>query len=138
MPLETSYTPAKSSHVVFKDGTDSKPIEAVADVNGSGAVRYTTNTTAVTGVSARQIQCLTDTVFSVFTRTNATGSITGSRFFNVREVRNDGQLVGVIFHMPHKPPAEFGSSPQTLQRVWQQVHSHLDQSPAQPLKRNAA
>ena len=57
--------------------------------------------------------------------------------FKIRTT-DDGQLVGVIFHMPHKPPAEFGSSPQTLQRVWQQVHSHLDQSPAQPLKRNAA
>ena len=38
----------------------------------------------------------------------------------------DGQLVGVIFHMPHKPPAEFGSSLKTLERIWQQVHSHLD------------
>ena len=43
----------------------------------------------------------------------------------------DGQLVGVVFHMPHKPPAEFGSSPQTLERIWRQVHSHLD-SYAQP------
>jgi CRISPR-associated protein Cmr1 len=57
--------------------------------------------------------------------------------FKVRTT-DDGQLVGVIFHMPHKPPAEFGSSPQTLQRIWQQVHSHLDQSPAQPLTRIAA
>lgn len=40
----------------------------------------------------------------------------------------DGQLVGVIFHMPHKPPADFGSSPQTLERIWRQVHSHLDQN----------
>jgi CRISPR-associated protein Cmr1 len=39
-------------------------------------------------------------------------------------------LVGVVFHMPHKPPAEFGSSPQTLERIWRQVHSHLDQSTA--------
>lgn len=47
------------------------------DTNGEGAVTYITNTTAVTGLSARQVVCLTDTVFSTFTRTNATGSITG-------------------------------------------------------------
>jgi CRISPR-associated protein Cmr1 len=49
--------------------------------------------------------------------------------FKVRSTA-DGQLVGVVFHMPHKPPAEFGSSPQTLERIWRQVHSHLDQSTA--------
>jgi CRISPR-associated protein Cmr1 len=54
--------------------------------------------------------------------------------FKVRH-SNDG-LVGVIFHMPHKPPAEFGSSTQTLERIWRQVHSHLDQSAT--LKRVAA
>ncbi len=37
-------------------------------------------------------------------------------------------LAGVIFHMPHKPPADFGSTPQTLERIWRQVHTHLDQS----------
>jgi len=59
--------------------------------------------------------------------------------FKARPAENDdGQLIGVIFHMPHKPPSEFGSSPQTLQRIWQQVHTHLDQSPAQPLKRTTA
>lgn len=77
MPVETSYTPGKSSHVVFKDGNDSKPIEAVADVNGSGAVRYIVDTAAVAGINARQVYCLVDTVFAVFTRTNATGSIAG-------------------------------------------------------------
>lgn len=46
--------------------------------------------------------------------------------FKVRHTE-DG-LVGVIFHMPHKPPADFGSSPQTLEPIWRQVHSHLDQS----------
>jgi len=45
--------------------------------------------------------------------------------FKVRPTA-DGQLVGVIFHMPHKPPADFRSSPQTLERVWRQVHSLLD------------
>jgi ATP-dependent 26S proteasome regulatory subunit len=57
--------------------TPDGPIPATVDVNGSMAVRYTTNTTAVTGGNFRQIQCLTDTVFSVLTRTNATGSIAG-------------------------------------------------------------
>jgi hypothetical protein len=48
-----------------------------ADVNGSGPVRYTTNTTAVTGINVKQIQCITDTVFASLTRTWATGSLTG-------------------------------------------------------------
>lgn len=55
--------------------------------------------------------------------------------FKIRPI-TDGQLVGVIFHMPHKPPAEFGSSPKNLERIWRQVHSHLDQ--AANLKRIAA
>lgn len=38
----------------------------------------------------------------------------------------DGQLVGVIFHMPHKPPVDFDPSPKTLEHVWQKVHQHLD------------
>jgi hypothetical protein len=50
---------------------------ASQDTNGEGAVTYITNTTAVTGLSARQVVCLTDTTFATFTRTNATGSITG-------------------------------------------------------------
>jgi CRISPR-associated protein Cmr1 len=55
--------------------------------------------------------------------------------FKVRPT-TDGQLVGVVFHMTHKPPAEFGSSPQTLERIWRQVHSHLDQTAT--LKRTPA
>ncbi len=55
--------------------------------------------------------------------------------FKVRPMA-DGQLVGVVFHLPHKPPAEFGSSPQTLERIWRQVHNHLDQTAT--LKRIAA
>lgn len=47
------------------------------DTNGEGAVRYITDTTAVTGLNARQVMCLLDTIFSTFTRTNSTGSITG-------------------------------------------------------------
>jgi CRISPR-associated protein Cmr1 len=48
----------------------------------------------------------------------------------------DGQVIGVIVHMPHKPPADFGSNPQTLERIWRQVHKHLDQTVT--LKRIAA
>jgi hypothetical protein len=46
------------------------------DANGAGAVRYTTDTTAVTG-SFAQIMCLTATTFSLLTRTGATGSLAG-------------------------------------------------------------
>ena len=49
--------------------------------------------------------------------------------FKVRPTVN-GQLVGVVFHMPHKPPGDFGSAQQTLERIWRQVHSHLDQTAA--------
>ena len=55
--------------------------------------------------------------------------------FKVRPT-TDGQLDGVVFHMPHKPPAEFGSCTQTLERIWHQVHSHLDQTAT--LKRTPA
>lgn len=41
----------------------------------------------------------------------------------------DGQLVGVIFHVPHKPPADFRPDAATLERIWRQVHSQLDQTP---------
>lgn len=47
------------------------------DTNGESGVNYITGTGAVTGLAARQVVCLTDTVFSVFTRTNSSGSITG-------------------------------------------------------------
>jgi len=47
------------------------------DKNGEGAVTYITNTTPVTGLTARQVVCLTDTTFATFTRTNSTGSIVG-------------------------------------------------------------
>lgn len=42
----------------------------------------------------------------------------------------DGQLIGIVFHMPHLPPADFQPAPQTLERIWRQVHHHLDQSTA--------
>lgn len=47
------------------------------DRNGEGAVRYITDANPVTALNARQVMCLTDTVFATFTRTNATGSIAG-------------------------------------------------------------
>ena len=43
--------------------------------------------------------------------------------FKVRHT-NAG-LVGVIFHMPHLPPAEFRPDPKTLESIWRTVHSHL-------------
>jgi CRISPR-associated protein Cmr1 len=50
----------------------------------------------------------------------------------------DGQLEGVVFHMPHLPPTSFRADPRRLLSVWQQVHQHLDQHAAQPLTRIAA
>jgi CRISPR-associated protein Cmr1 len=44
------------------------------------------------------------------------------------------QFVGVIFHVPHKPPAQFQPNAQTLQQVWSQVHGFLN-APAQQLTR---
>lgn len=45
--------------------------------------------------------------------------------FKVRPTTDD-QLVGVIFHMPHLPPKEFGADPTTIELIWQQVHKLLD------------
>jgi CRISPR-associated protein Cmr1 len=55
--------------------------------------------------------------------------------FKVRPTA-DGQLIGIAFHMPHSPPAEFRPVPQELERIWRQVHAHLDRSSA--LKRLTA
>lgn len=46
----------------------------------------------------------------------------------------DGKLVGVIFHVPHQPPADFRPDTATLERVWKQVHACLD-TPAHQLTR---
>lgn len=54
--------------------------------------------------------------------------------FKVRPGANGRQLVGVIFHVPHKPPGDFRPDAATLKRVWGQVHAFLD-APAQSLKR---
>jgi len=45
--------------------------------------------------------------------------------FKVRPT-DDGKLVGVIFNMPHLPPADFKPEAKELLRIWQKVHSHLD------------
>lgn len=55
--------------------------------------------------------------------------------FKVRPAA-DGQLVGVIFHVPHKPPGGFTPDAARLERVWSQVHAYLD-APAQSLERIA-
>jgi hypothetical protein len=77
-------TYAERVAVVNEDGstglTDAQlraaPVKT-ADQNGTAAVIYTTNTTAVTNVNISQIMCLTTTTFSVLTRTGATGSLAG-------------------------------------------------------------
>jgi CRISPR-associated protein Cmr1 len=46
----------------------------------------------------------------------------------------DGKLVGVIFHVPCLPPAEFHPDRRSIERVWQRVHGFLD-APAQELSR---
>jgi CRISPR-associated protein Cmr1 len=52
--------------------------------------------------------------------------------FKVRPAPNDPkQVVGVIFHVPCKPPPAFGHDPKTLEAVWQRVHAFLDTSEQQ-------
>ena len=47
--------------------------------------------------------------------------------FKVRPTA-EGQLVGVIFHMPHLPPADFPAVAKDLELIWRRVHNHLDQN----------
>ncbi len=47
--------------------------------------------------------------------------------FKVRREEN-GQLRGMVFHMPCLPPPGFKPSPSSIERVWKQVHQHLDQT----------
>ena len=54
--------------------------------------------------------------------------------FKVRPTSN-GELVGVIFHMPHLPPSEFNPDGQNLSRIWEKAYAHLDNTPACPLTR---
>jgi len=65
---------------------------------------------------------------------NINGRLPNTLRFKVRPTE-DGQVVGVIFHVPHKPPAGFSSVASNLERIWQKVHDHLDQT--QDLKRMA-
>jgi CRISPR-associated protein Cmr1 len=51
--------------------------------------------------------------------------------FKVRRTATS-QFVGVIFHMPCKPPPEFKPELRTLERIWGSVHTQLDN----PLKVN--
>ena len=53
--------------------------------------------------------------------------------FKVRKIADD-QLVGVIFHVPHLPPAAFSPDKRAIETVWMQVHRFLD-LPAQKLGR---
>ena len=46
----------------------------------------------------------------------------------------DGRLVGVIFHVPHLPPAAFNPNGNAIASVWHKVYTHLD-TPAQNLTR---
>jgi len=53
--------------------------------------------------------------------------------FKVRKT-DDGMLVGVIFHVPHLPPAAFNPNLRAIETVWTQVHTFLNSS-AQKLTR---
>lgn len=53
--------------------------------------------------------------------------------FKVRTTA-DHKLVGILFHVPHLPPGDFRPDRPAIERVWTQVHRHLD-SPAQALTR---
>jgi CRISPR-associated protein Cmr1 len=55
--------------------------------------------------------------------------------FKVRPTAN-GQLQGVIYHVPCKPPREFSPELKTLLGVWTNVHDHLDK--VERLKRSPA
>jgi CRISPR-associated protein Cmr1 len=47
--------------------------------------------------------------------------------FKVRPAPSDPKkLVGVVFHLPCKPPQAFNPDQQTLERVWHTVHTFLD------------
>ena len=47
--------------------------------------------------------------------------------FKVRPAPQDPKkLVGVVFHLPCKPPQAFNPDQQTLERVWHTVHTFLD------------
>ncbi len=45
--------------------------------------------------------------------------------FKVRR-EESGKLRGVIFHMPCLPPSDFKPRPDSIKKVWEQVHEYLD------------
>jgi len=55
------------------------------------------------------------------------GRLPNSLRFKVRATEN-GKLRGAIFHIPCLPPRQFRPEPDrdAIERVWQQVHAHLD------------
>jgi CRISPR-associated protein Cmr1 len=56
--------------------------------------------------------------------------------FKVRKAA-ENKLVGIVFHMPHLPPAAFGPQRHAIEEVWTKVHRFLDQ-PDQRLTRAQA
>lgn len=56
------------------------------------------------------------------------GRLPNSLRFKVRMAAS-GQLIGVIFHMPHLPPAAFRPDRTAIKDVWRKVHVLLDAIP---------
>lgn len=56
--------------------------------------------------------------------------------FKVRQLLNQ-KLVGIVFHVPHLPPAAFSPDKEVIKRVWAEVHRFLDASATQKLTRIA-
>ncbi len=50
----------------------------------------------------------------------------------------DGQMYGVVFHVPCLPPASFRPDQRTIEGVWDQVHRFLDAQPPATLSRTPA
>lgn len=46
--------------------------------------------------------------------------------FRARLASDGKKLVGVIFHMPHLPPAAFAPNPEEIMALWVRVHQWLD------------
>ena len=49
------------------------------------------------------------------------------RYKVLRDARDPNRLLGVIFHVPCKPPREFKPDSPTIERVWQRVHRFMDE-----------
>ncbi|GIU76987.1 MAG: hypothetical protein KatS3mg005_0225 [Bryobacteraceae bacterium] len=54
--------------------------------------------------------------------------------FKVRRANDGNQLVGIVYHMPCRPPDSFSPDMAVVQRVWESVHDFLDN--AQLLQRS--